>query len=665
MRLGGLRGTSTPSSQTRRHGARWRRLLSREVSLSLVAILVSITLVAAFAQRAFFTQAQPLAPRAQYATTISGMAYGADNTKMQAATVAAQWPQAQSTWCGVATVAAIAQFEGATTATQQAMADYLNSSASASAWGTPTQAPGYYGPGFAADISRDFGTDPRSLAAGLTNFTHQPYHQVVALGNSYEAAASLAAAIATSQQPVTVFVDHALHSVVVSAVYATGDPVQDPSSITGFDVWDPAGGIAGESVQSTVQADVPLDTWLTASQYWGAPYSVNWNNGYGYDPNPAVGPYTYDPNTVAHNASLWVGHYVFVKPDAAGSPTASVSADWALNQDGHLIKGFDGQIPDGYTGPTSLFEGAKVTLPETSPYGVAYSARGSYDSAAAGSAPAAAIGWTGTDSLHHLNVLTTSDGLNYGNKVTLPETSFTNLATLVAPPATAGGQNVVVIAWDGTNSGHSLNVLYDVYNVTGQQRKLTMWNDSSAMPPALAWYNGQIWLAWTGTNGGRTMNVIALGPQGVAPGSKTTLWSAPGAAAGPHLSADVANSRMLLSWTEVSSYQLAVMTSSDNSSWSSPARGGLNDLSYSSPDTLALPAAPAGVAPLYLTVTSTWQQLYIWRGTNSQGWTIEDVTSESSFGDAQMGYLGQGGAFVLAWAGTDGLHHLNVAMIQM
>lgn len=649
---------------TRNHGAYRGRRLGRRVSLSLVALLTLVTLVTAFAQQSYFIDAQPMTPAsAQYAQAISGVAYGASDALMQTSTIAAQWPQQQSTWCGIATVAAIAQFDGAASTTQQSVADYLNSSASVSVWRTPTTAPSYYGPGFAADISRDFGTDPRSLAAGLSYMVHQPYHQVVALGNAYEASASLAAAIAT-MGPVTVFVDHALHSVVVSAVYATGNPVTDPSSITGFDVWDPAGGSA-EGIQSTVQASVPLYTWLTGTQYWGAPYRVNWDNGYGYDPNPAVGPYTYDPSTVAHNASLWVGHYVYIKPDASGSATANVSADWAVNQDGSLIKGFDGQIPTGYTGPTSLFEGAKVVLPETSPYGLAFSARGSYDSAAAGSAPAAAIAWTGTDALHHLNVLTTNDGLNYGGKLTLPETSYANLAMLVAPPATAGAPNVVVIAWLGTNNAHSLNVLYDVYGVTGQQRKLTMWNDSSANTPALAWYNGQIWLAWTGTNSGRTLNVIPLGPQGVTPGAKTTLWSAPGAGAGPHLSADTANKRLLLSWTQVSSYQVVVMASSDNVTWSAPARGALGGASYSSPDTLALPAPPSGVAPMYLSMTSTWRQLYIWRGSSSQGWTAVDVTPESSFGDAQMGYLGQGGAFMLAWSGTDAYHHLNLAMIQM
>src|SRR5260221_6309065 len=61
---------------------------------------------------------------------------GADDAKMQAAVQAAQWPQQNGIWCGIADVAAIASYRGYST-TQTATVSYLNSTAGQSAWGTP------------------------------------------------------------------------------------------------------------------------------------------------------------------------------------------------------------------------------------------------------------------------------------------------------------------------------------------------------------------------------------------------------------------------------------------------------------------------------------------------------------------------------------------------
>ncbi len=653
-------GRRTPPTQTRVE--RRLRAPGRKTMAGMIVVLVAATLVAVFAQRALLTQATPATPlKAKYATTINGSAFGASQTRMQNAVVAANWPQQSQLWCGVATVAAIAQYEQATSATQQSIATYLDTAPAASRWGTPSTAAGYYGPGFSADISRDFGTDPRSLAQALTAATNHPYHQAIVLSNNYEATVALADDVVNTGQPVSVFVDHALHSAVVSAIFATDNPVTDPNSITGLRVWDPAWSIPSARIQSAEYLDVSLNTWLNDPTYWGSNYDANVINGYIYDPNPAVGPYAYSNSAETRQTNLWTGHYVYIRPDAANSPMASVSADWAENQSGALIKGWDGQVPSGYSGSTSLFEAVKVTLPETSPYGIAFAARGSYDPAAAGSGPVSAVAWTGSDYQHHLNVMTSPvDGLNYNNKIIMGDTSILNPAILVAPPATAGGPNIVVIAWIGTDGGHSLNVMYDVY---GQRLKLTLWHNSSAFTPALAWFHGQIWLAWTGENAAHSMNVIAMGPQGVTQGAQTILWSQPGGATAPQLVTDTANDRLLLGWSQLWSNQLMVLASSDAVNWSVPSTGPLQSASYGSPGLLALPAAPAGSAPIYLAWTTTWSQLYFWRGSNAQGWTDYQAIAESSPYATEIGYLGQGSDFVLAWCGTDSAHHLNLALI--
>jgi len=62
------------------------------------------------------------------------------------------------------------------------------------------------------------------------------------------------------------------------------------------------------------------------------------------------------------------------------------------------------------------------------------------------------LAWTGTDSAHHLNVETSSVGLHFGHKVTLPENSPYRPDVALAQ---VGGP--VVIAWTGTESAHHLN----------------------------------------------------------------------------------------------------------------------------------------------------------------------------------------------------------------
>jgi hypothetical protein len=95
----------------------------------------------------------------------------------------------------------------------------------------------------------------------------------------------------------------------------------------------------------------------------------------------------------------------------------------------------------------------KVTLPETSVDGPALS---SVFFAHLGSE--SALGWTGTDAGHHLNVETSLDGVTFANKRTLSETSpFRPDIGLSAP------NSPVTVAWTGTDTNHSLNVLYDVF----------------------------------------------------------------------------------------------------------------------------------------------------------------------------------------------------------
>ncbi|HEX9069088.1 MAG TPA: hypothetical protein VF807_09985 [Ktedonobacterales bacterium] len=269
--------------------------------------------------------------------------YGVAKATFQTATDAAAWPQKSGDWCGIATVAAIAAYRGSSV-TQAGIADYLNSGGAVSAFGSPSHASGYWGPGFQADISRDYGTDPRALAQAMgAEAGGNPHMRVVT--NGRWVATWLIVADVIRNGPVTVFVDAGLHSVVVSGVNAWGNPLDNLNNISSLEVWDPGAELGGTSgVQAAREVDVSLSSWLYSMSYLGSRYDNNWFGGYTYDPDPAVGPYTYDP-AAGNPHHLWVGNFVYIAPYGPG-----VSADWAINQDGALIRGAHDEVPSGYSG---------------------------------------------------------------------------------------------------------------------------------------------------------------------------------------------------------------------------------------------------------------------------------------------------------------------------
>jgi hypothetical protein len=289
------------------------------------------------------TPAATATPNNPYARNVAGAAS------------AAGWPQRYSNWCGIATVALVANYLG-NSISQSAIYNMLNSQQNESMWGYPPPSSSYWGPYVAADIAGDFGTDPRSLAEGMTLATGRLYHVKVGLGGAWDTTIHIVDDLLISRQPISVFVDHGMHSVIVSGVEATGDPLANPNNITAIHVWDPGGGVNSVGIQATQEAVVPLSQWLSGTIAWSgssylkSPYAANVYQGKALDPDPAVGPYAYVPSQVNH---LWVGHNVYISPLASGD-AAGLSPDWELNQNGVLIAGLPGgtwpNLPDSYTG---------------------------------------------------------------------------------------------------------------------------------------------------------------------------------------------------------------------------------------------------------------------------------------------------------------------------
>lgn len=289
------------------------------------------------------TPAATATPSNPYALNVTGAAS------------AAGWPQRYSNWCGIATVALVANYLG-NSISQSTIYNMLNSQQNESMWGYPPPSSSYWGPYVAADISGDFGTDPRSLAEGMTLATGRLYHVKVGLGSAWDTTIHIVDDLLISRQPISVFVDHGMHSVIVSGVEAKGDPLANPNNITAIHVWDPGGGVNSVGIQATQEAVVPLSQWLSGTISWSgssylkSPYAANVYQGKALDPDPAVGPYAYVPSQVNH---LWVGHNIYISPLASGD-AAGLSSDWELNQNGVLIAGLPGgtwpNLPDGFTG---------------------------------------------------------------------------------------------------------------------------------------------------------------------------------------------------------------------------------------------------------------------------------------------------------------------------
>jgi hypothetical protein len=258
---------------------------------------------------------------------------GVSDTQMQAAVNAAGWPQQGNNWCGIATVAAIANYLG-DHVSQSAVNGYLKSSGAVSQWGTPSW--NGVGPGVAADISRDSGTDPRALALAMRTFGGHWYSQMVDEYSAWDATGQLAADLENAHEPISVIVDSGQHSIVVSQMSANGDPAWNPGAITSLTLWDPGYGTPAGLLWAQ-KVTVSLGQWLSWGGLWGSVYD-DW-----LDPDPAVGPYTYDP-AIGNYQHLWTGHYVYIRPGGI----AGVSADWAVTQNWVVIPGQHGELPPGY-----------------------------------------------------------------------------------------------------------------------------------------------------------------------------------------------------------------------------------------------------------------------------------------------------------------------------
>lgn len=291
--------------------------------------------------------------------------------------------------------------------------------------------------------------------------------------------------------------------------------------------------------------------------------------------------------------------------------------------------------------------------------------------------PATVLAWTGTDAYHHLNLMTSSDGLQYGNKHILPETSLWRPAVAYIDSGRGAPYGTLVLAWTGTDTHHTLNVELISTPAFTVVRKITFWGETSFTAPALATINGDVnsdvYLSWAGTDAANTLNVLHVATRTPGTYDKHILrgWSS---ISRPNLATDFSATGtrpLILSWTGVS-HGIYFATSADKVHWTMAPGSPLSEHSAWAPSMIGFYAP--GLPDHWLAWTGSGATTT--RGLNVQytqhfpAWT--DATSmatlpETAISSPQMTYNGDSttGEVLIAWTGTDSHHHLNVAAITL
>jgi hypothetical protein len=337
------------------------------------------------------------------------------------------------------------------------------------------------------------------------------------------------------------------------------------------------------------------------------------------------------------------------------------------------LVGLTGATTLAYAAPQVSYgppkEGAKVVLAETSIDGPAIMTTYS---------PATVIAWAGTDQNHRLNLMTSSDGLHYANKVTLPDYSPWRPAIAFIDSGRGAPYGTIALAWTGSDKSHTLNLEFikmPGYVVT---QKITFWGETSFTAPALTTVNGDvnsdIYLSWTGTDAAHTLNVIHRTTNPVTQ-SKKILWGW-STISRPNLATDLSSgttSPLLLSWTGTNN-RICFATSADGSKWTEPSSSPLAAMSAWAPSTIGfytttqpnhwLTWTGSGPTSTHRIAVMYTQHFPSWSDSNAQS-TLAELAISSPELTAEPGFNGAASSVLLAWTGTDSAHHLNVAQVTV
>jgi hypothetical protein len=265
-----------------------------------------------------------------------GTYYGADIVSMRTATNA--WPQAYDNWCGIAGVQAVMRYAWGTQYgnwyplnwAQGSIHDQMNGQLGnnpVSRWGTPG------GSSYVqANLSQDFGTDPRAVAwaTWLVTPDNTFYHNYIYRNGASGATHNIGLDFGPTHgvnRPIVVMINTGLHAFVVSGVYAASDPsVSTNVQIYGVYTWDPFVG-RGPSINSEMEVVWSMWDWTNKSDLWGTGY------GNASDPEPSTPINYYNPPfpTQSHH---WNTYRTSIEQDWV-RVCSTVLPDYAVDENGY------------------------------------------------------------------------------------------------------------------------------------------------------------------------------------------------------------------------------------------------------------------------------------------------------------------------------------------
>ncbi len=301
-------------------------------------------------------------------------------------------------------------------------------------------------------------------------------------------------------------------------------------------------------------------------------------------------------------------------------------------------------------------EGTKITLAENSIDGPALAGF-------LAGPPKSVIAWTGTDAQHLLNYMTSNDGLHYSNKHTLGENSLWRPAVTIS----SGGKSpIITLAWTGTDSAHTLNLMsidaVDFHII----KKVTLWGETSFTAPAVTrWGSGYILLSWAGTDSNHSLNTIAFDRTGQI-FSKQILWGW-SSHSRPDIQYDDSNGHALLAWTGPD-LQLHDAQSADTIHWT--LLSGTQPIPEWSNSAPSMIHATINMPPYWLAWTGldSAHSLNVMYTENFPIW--HNVGSKTTFheyllGGPELAYIGVSEQVIVAWTGAEAGHFLHVAVIYV
>jgi hypothetical protein len=276
------------------------------------------------------------------------------------------------------------------------------------------------------------------------------------------------------------------------------------------------------------------------------------------------------------------------------------------------------------------------------------------------------LAWTGTDPNHHINVtVSTNKGMNFLDPPVTPfagEGRNTDFG-----PALAAFNGALYVAWTGTDSNHHINIASstDGVHFGNQVTPFASEGNNTGFAPALAVFHGRLYVGWTGTDSNHHINVassadgIHFGNQ-VTPflGSNNTV-NAP--ALGTFASSSQPNGALVVGWSGTDpNHTLNFSSSADGINFLAPVPFGSNN----SIDGLSLQGAPA-CAVTMVAWTGTDSQHTISLGHSSDGLHYGAASLQQESPDAPAMTLVGTDFLVVAWTSTISTHPIDLTFAML